>query len=104
MISRKSVFSKMQMYGRYDALSANLFQKRRLVFQLLRPIWVIETYSLRSVPNHIYGKPLQRTLKSYWKLRVGTYRIVYKIEHENIIILGIIHRKTVYAKIKNRAD
>jgi mRNA-degrading endonuclease RelE of RelBE toxin-antitoxin system len=80
------------------------FQKRQLVFQLLWPIWVIETYNLRSVPNHIYGKPLQRTLKGYWKLRVGSYRIVYKIEHENIIILGIIHRKTVYAKIKNRAD
>ena len=24
----------------------------------------------------IYGKPLQRTLKGYWKLRVGEYRVV----------------------------
>ena len=27
----------------------------------------------------IYGKPLQRSLKGYWKLRVGNYRVVFKI-------------------------
>jgi mRNA interferase RelE/StbE len=57
-----------------------------------------------STKPHIYGKPLQRTLKGYWKLRVGSYRIVYKIDNENIIILGIIHRKAVYTKIKSRTD
>ncbi|NIS70888.1 MAG: type II toxin-antitoxin system RelE/ParE family toxin, partial [Proteobacteria bacterium] len=24
----------------------------------------------------VFGKPLQRTLKGYWKLRVGEYRVV----------------------------
>ncbi len=57
-----------------------------------------------STKPHIYGKPLQRTLKGYWKLRVGSYRIIYKISHENIIVLGIIHRKTVYSKIQTRTD
>ena len=27
----------------------------------------------------IYGKPLQRTLKGYWKLRVSDYRVVFNL-------------------------
>lgn len=44
----------------------------------------------------VYGKPLQRTLKGYWKLRVGDYRIVFKISGKTVLILGIIHRKNAY--------
>ncbi len=50
----------------------------------------------------IYGKPLQRTLKGYWKLRVGDYRIVFKVAGNDILIFGIIHRKEVYKLIKKR--
>lgn len=56
---------------------------------------------LSSAPE-VYGKPLQRTLKGYWKLRVGNYRIVYKVSDNTIIILAILHRKKVYNKIKQR--
>ena len=41
----------------------------------------------------IYGKPLQRTLKGYWKLRVGDYRVVFKVSGNSVFIFGIIHRK-----------
>ncbi len=58
---------------------------------------------LSSNPE-IFGKPLQRTLKGYWKLRVGDYRVVFKIAGKNVIILGIINRKNVYSKIKNRTN
>ena len=51
----------------------------------------------------IYGKPLQRTLKGYWRLRVGDYRVVFKISGNEILILGIIDRKSVYSQIKKRA-
>ncbi|GAQ94465.1 mRNA interferase RelE/StbE [Thermodesulfovibrio aggregans] len=50
---------------------------------------------LRVAPQH-YGKPLRKTLKGYWKLRVGDYRVVFKISGDEIWILGIIHRKDVY--------
>jgi len=43
-----------------------------------------------------FGKPLSRTLKGYWKLRVGDYRIIYKIEPKKILILCIGHRREVY--------
>lgn len=60
----------------------------------------IET-RLMTAP-HKYGKPLRKTLKGYWKLRVGDYRVVFKISDHEIYILGIIHRKKVYEKIGKR--
>lgn len=51
-----------------------------------------------------YGEPLRRTLKGYRKLRVGDYRIVYKIENQYIFILGIAHRKIVYERMEWRKD
>ncbi len=50
----------------------------------------------------VFGKPLQRTLKGYWKLRVGEYRVVFKILKNDILVLGIIHRKDVYQRVKKR--
>lgn len=49
-----------------------------------------------------YGEPLRKTLKGYWKLRVGDYRIVFKITGNEVWIFGIIHRKEVYKEIENR--
>lgn len=51
---------------------------------------------------HQYGTPLRKTLKGYWKLRVGDYRVVYKVEGEEVWVLGIQHRKTVYEDIVQR--
>jgi len=51
----------------------------------------------------LYGKPLRRTLKGYWKLRVGEYRIVFKISKNKLFVLGIIHRKDVYPQVSRRA-
>ncbi|MBI5344466.1 MAG: type II toxin-antitoxin system RelE/ParE family toxin [Deltaproteobacteria bacterium] len=43
-----------------------------------------------------------KTLKGYWKLRVGDYRVVYKISGNEVLVLGIIHRRDVYEKIGKR--
>ena len=50
----------------------------------------------------VYGKPLQRNLKGYWKLRVGEYRIIFKTFGNELRIYGIIHRKKVYQNIEKR--
>lgn len=60
----------------------------------------IET-RLTTAP-HQYGEPLRKTLKGYWKLRVGDYRVVFKIVENEVWILGIIHRKNIYEKIGKR--
>lgn len=49
-----------------------------------------------------FGKPLQRTLKGYWKLRVADYRVVYRIRENVVQILAIIHRNKVYGDVKAR--
>jgi mRNA interferase RelE/StbE len=54
----------------------------------------IET-KLMTAPDQ-YGAPLRKTLKGYWKLRVGDYRIVFKIKSNKIVILAILHRKDFY--------
>jgi mRNA interferase RelE/StbE len=50
----------------------------------------------------VYGKPLRRSLKGYWKLRVGDYRVVFKISGDDIRILAIIDRKAVYQQSEKR--
>ena len=55
-----------------------------------------------SISPHQYGEPLRKTLKGYWKLRVGDYRVVYKVERNEILIFAIINRKDVYRKIIKR--
>ena len=55
-----------------------------------------------SISPHQYGEPLRKTLKGYWKLRVGDYRVVYKVEGNEVWIFAIIHRKDVYAKVIKR--
>jgi len=51
---------------------------------------------------HQYGEPLKRTLKGYWKLRVGDYRVVFKLSGTEVWIFGIIHRKDIYDRVKSR--
>jgi len=51
---------------------------------------------------HLYGEPLRKTLRGYWKLRVGDYRVVFKIVDKEVWVLGIIHRKKVYKEIEKR--
>ena len=56
---------------------------------------------LQTLP-HEYGEPLRKTLKGYWKLRVGDYRVVFKIMISEVWILGIRHRKEIYKDIDKR--
>jgi len=49
-----------------------------------------------------YGEPLRRTLKGYWKLRVGDYRVVFRIVRNEVWIFGIMHRRDVYKRIEKR--
>ena len=56
---------------------------------------------LTSEPGR-YGKPLRASLQGYWKLRVGDYRVVYRLVGEEVWILVILHRKRVYEAAQER--
>lgn len=49
-----------------------------------------------------YGVALRRNLQGYRKLRVGDYRVIFKLDKNTIVVLKIGHRKEVYQKIQLR--
>ncbi len=49
-----------------------------------------------------FGKPLRRSLKGYRKLRVGDYRVIFRIEKNVVKIFVIMHRSIVYTKGERR--
>lgn len=51
---------------------------------------------------HVVGLPLKRSLKGYWKLRVGEYRIIYRIVGRKIFVVCVGHRSSVYAVVQDR--
>lgn len=57
---------------------------------------------LSSSPER-YGLPLRGTLRGYWKLRVGDYRVVFEISRREVWILAVLHRKKVYDMVGRRA-
>src|SRR3989338_7585860 len=52
----------------------------------------------------IFGQPLRQSLKGHRKLRIGDYRVIYRIDGQEIIILKIGHRKEVYLRVLPRVN
>lgn len=50
----------------------------------------------------IYGKPLRQSLRGGWSLRVGDYRVIYRIEEDTVEIYAIEHRSVVYEHLKKQ--
>ena len=50
----------------------------------------------------LFGKPLRKSLKGYWELRVRDYRVIYRIEKNNVKIFFIEHRSIVYRNVRMR--
>lgn len=72
----------------------------------LAPIWRAKIQAaiekkLSTYPD-LYGKPLRRSLKGYRKLRVGDYRVVFRIAGLKVLILTILHQSVVYNEMSER--
>ncbi len=50
----------------------------------------------------VFGKPLRKSLRGYRKLRVGDYRVIFRIEKKRVKIFIIEHRRVVYEEIHKR--
>lgn len=50
-----------------------------------------------------FGAPLSGSLRGYWKLRVGDYRVVFKVGEGEVWILAVLHRKDVYDRASRRS-
>ena len=50
----------------------------------------------------LYGQPLRQSLKGHRKLRVGDWRVIYRIEASTVIIFMIGNRENVYNEVFRR--
>ena len=59
-----------------------------------------------TIDPESYGKPLTGLLKGLWRLRVGDYRVVYRIIKSEIVVLvikvGIRKDDSVYKELFKR--
>ncbi|KKU81883.1 MAG: Toxin-antitoxin system, toxin component, RelE family [Parcubacteria group bacterium GW2011_GWA1_47_8] len=60
----------------------------------------IET-KLTNAPE-VFGVHLRNTLKGYRKLRVGDYRVIFRIESKMVKIFAIGHRANIYSTANKR--
>jgi len=63
---------------------------------------MIET-RLTTSPER-FGVPLKSSLRGYWKLRVGDYRVVFKIGDAEVCILVVLHRRDVHERASRRLE
>ena len=50
----------------------------------------------------VFGRPLRHSLRGYRKLRVGDYRIIFRIESTIVKVFAIQHRSVVYERTFKR--
>jgi len=49
-----------------------------------------------------YGRPLRGSLKGFWKLRFGDYRVIFGVVGKEVWILSIKNRRDVYSELTSR--
>ena len=50
----------------------------------------------------LYGLLLRGSLRGYWKLRVGDYRVIYRVIKAEVRIFAVGHRSDVYEMVGRR--
>jgi mRNA interferase RelE/StbE len=43
-----------------------------------------------------FGKPLTRSLKGHYRLRIGDYRVIYRVNDDVVTVVAIGHRRDIY--------
>ena len=51
-----------------------------------------------------FGKPLRQSLRGYRNLRIGDYRVVFRIDGTSVFILAILHRSVAYKDTFTRSQ
>lgn len=70
---------------------------RNLASRILRAV----EERLGSQPD-AYGSRLAKSLKDYWRLRVGLYRVIYSISEREVRIYGVFIRRDAYEHVFRR--
>ena len=59
---------------------------------------VLETLDLVALEPQTVGKRLVGRLSGFWSARVGSYRVLYTVEPEGVIVRAIRHRGVAYGR------
>ena len=59
---------------------------------------IIEVIKTKLIENPYLGKKLVGNLSSYYRYRVGDYRVIYEIFNDEVVVvvIKIKHRKNIY--------
>jgi len=57
---------------------------------------VLETLTLVALEPERIGKRLVGRLDGVWSARVGSYRVLYTVEHAGVVVRAIRHRAIAY--------
>lgn len=91
MSDRYSVFFAAAAGDDLSLLS--LADKRRIVAAIDQRL---------TVDPAAYGKPLGGSFAGLRRIRVGDYRVVFRVKRRIVIVLAASHRKTVYQELAKR--
>lgn len=62
-----------------------------------------EVEKLKKAPEQ-YGEPLGKDLAGYWRLVVGGFRVVYKVDHDRVWVMVLAAGKRNEGNIDNIYD
>ena len=79
---------------KYELVFSKEFDKDFSKLDKSNQAWVLKKI-MALQNNPLVGKPLRFELKGFRSLRVGKYRIIYKI-NDKILLSTLKHRKSVY--------
>jgi mRNA-degrading endonuclease RelE of RelBE toxin-antitoxin system len=51
---------------------------------------------LEAWPNVSGAKPLRGAWKEHYRIRMGDWRVIFKVVRPNVIVVHVAHRSTVY--------
>jgi len=78
-------------------------EKLRKLPKSIREMIRIAIEKKLTVDPITFGKPLRYSLKGYRRLRVGDYRVIYRIIEDKVFVLivDVDHRKNIYEESIN---
>ncbi len=67
--------------------------------------WLDERINGCKNPRH-FGEPLRGDLNGLWRYRIGTYRVICRIEAEHLVVLALAigHRREIYLRNTTTTD
>jgi len=58
-------------------------------------LWITKKIETALSQSPHKGKQLKGEYKGFWRIRIGDYRVVYRVMQKDVVIVAVGHRKSV---------